>query len=244
MLHYMLLLGILQGIFEWFPISSEGIVALSSQFLVLGFNPVDIALFLHLGTVFAILVYFRKDWVEVARLKRPQLLRFLVIATLMSVVIGFPLYTIIRNAVVGVSLLVIMGFGLLLTSWFHKSKITLGTKVSRLAVIAGFLQGMAVIPGLSRSGATIFGLSLSDLSPSKILKLSYMMSVPVILGSTCFLVISNPVLVTGWPSLITSFMAGMFTLYLVMRISRKMNFYKFTLIFGLLCFLGAFVMIL
>ena len=143
-----ILLGILQGIFEWVPISSEGIVALASQLFLPGKNPVDIALFLHLGTFFAILVYFRKDWKDVLTLKNPKLLRFLIIATIVSLVIGFPLYTLVREVAVGTMLLIIMGLGLLLTSYFHSSKRTFGTTVNKLAIIAGFLQGLAVIPGL------------------------------------------------------------------------------------------------
>ena len=62
MLDY-IVLGILQGIFEWLPISSEGIVALLSQFLQKG-NPVDVALFLHLGTLLVVLIYrkFRQEF--------------------------------------------------------------------------------------------------------------------------------------------------------------------------------------
>lgn len=236
-----ILLGVLQGVFEWVPISSEGIVALASQFFLIGSNPVDIALFLHTGTLFAVLIYFRKDWRDAVKRKDPQFLNFLIIATVVSLVIGFPLYTLVREVAVGTTLLIVMGFGLLLTSYFHSSKKTFGIDMNKLALIAGFLQGLAVIPGLSRSGSTIFGLSLGKLKPSEILRYSYMMSAPVVLVSTAYLVLSNPVLIEGWPSIISSFLVGLLSLHFLMRISQRINFQWFALIFAILCFVGAAV---
>ncbi len=236
-----IILGVLQGIFEWIPISSEGVIALASQFLKIQANPIDMALFLHLGTLFAVLVYFRNDWKKVLILKSPKLLYFLIISCFISLLIGFPIYKFVRNIAIGNILLLVMGFGLLLTSYFHKTKKTLGLGLDKLAVIAGGLQGLAVIPGLSRSGSTIFGLSLGNLSPAQILKLSYMMSAPVILASTAYLVLENSVLLEAWPSLISSFLIGFLSLRFLMKIGQTINFYYFTLIFGLLCFLGAII---
>ena len=235
-------LGIIQGIFEWFPISSEGIVALTSQFLVKNTNPIDVALFLHFGTVFAVLIYFWKDWKEIFILKNSKLLRFLIISTLISLLIGSPLYQIVNSIIIGNSLLLIMGFGLLLTAYFHKMKKSFKIDFDKLAVITGFLQGLAVIPGLSRSGSTIFGLSLGKSTPSEMLKVSYMMSVPVVLASSFYLFLKDPILfIEGWPALISSFLVGIFSLHFLINLAKKINFFKFALIFSLLCFLGVIV---
>jgi undecaprenyl-diphosphatase len=205
-IHYAIL-GILQGIFEWLPVSSQGIVALASKFLIEEFNPIDIALFLHIGTFFAVLIYFRKDWKEVAILKNPELLRFLIITTIISLVIGYLLYKLVINIAVGNMFLVIMGFALLLTAYFQKKGKKLEIGFNKLAIITGFLQGLAVIPGFSRSGATIFGLSLGKLSPSEILKISYMMSVPVVLTSSSYFFLTNSGLIfAAWPALVFSFL--------------------------------------
>ena len=121
MLNYAIL-GIVQGICEWIPVSSEGVVALISQFLIKGLNSVDIALFLHLGTLLAVLIYFRRDWKEVLTFKNPNLLRFLVIATIFSLIIGYPFYQLVREMAIGSSLLLVMGFGLLATAYFQKKR--------------------------------------------------------------------------------------------------------------------------
>ena len=235
-----LILGALQGIFEWIPISSEGIVALASQFLINKVNPIEIALFLHLGTLLAVLIYFRKDWQEVLIFRNSQLFYFLIISTFISLVIGYPIYKLIKNIAIGNSLLVLMGFGLLLTAYFYKTKRISEIGFNKLAIITGFLQGLAVIPGLSRSGSTIFGLSLGKIAPSEILKISYMMSAPVVFAMSIYLFLKNPVLIIeGWPSLISSFLVGFLSLHFLINLAKKINFFKFTLIFGLLCFLGA-----
>jgi undecaprenyl-diphosphatase len=235
-------LGVLQGIFEWLPISSEGIVALTSNFLKKDINPIDIALFLHLGTLLAVMIYFWRDWKEVLTLRAPKFLRFLIISTIISLAIGYFLYNAISNVATGATLLLLTGIGLLFTAYFNKSKKNLGLsmqKPGKLAVITGILQGFAVIPGLSRSGSTIFGLSLSKLAPSEILKISYMMAAPVILASTAYIILKNPLILSGWPALISSFIVGLISLSLLMKLSEKINFSKFALLFALLCFIGA-----
>ena len=211
-----------------------------SQFLSKEFNPIDFSLFLHLGTLLAVLIYFRKDWIEVLTLRNNKLLRFLAITTIFSLIVGYPFYKLIRDVAVGNSLLLIMGFGLLLTAYFHKKEKKFEISFDKLAAIAGVLQGLAVIPGLSRSGSTIFGLSLGKISPSEILKISYMMSLPVVLASSIFIFFQNQNLVTeNWPALIFSFLVGIISLHFLINIAKKINFFKFALIFATLSFLGA-----
>lgn len=233
-----LILGIIQGVFEWIPISSEGIVALVSQFLFKQANPIDVALFLHLGTFLAVLVYFRKDWLEIIRFKNVKLLRFLVITTIVSLIIGYPVYRLVGRIAVGNTLLLTTGFALLATAYFQKKNKKINISWNCLAALTGFLQGLAVIPGLSRSGSTVFGLSLGKLSPSEILKISYIISAPVVLVSSIYLFINNSVAFEAWPALISSFVIGLLTLYFLLRFIKKINFFNFALIFGLVCILG------
>ena len=107
--------------------------------------------------------------------------------------------------------------------------------------ITGLLQGLAVIPGLSRSGSTIFGLSFGKLSPTEILKTSYMMSAPVVAVSTLYILIENPLLKAGWPALISSFVVGIISLHFLMRVASRIDFSKFAIIFGVLCIIGGIV---
>ncbi|MBU1045977.1 undecaprenyl-diphosphate phosphatase [Patescibacteria group bacterium] len=234
-----ILLGVIQGIFEWIPISSEGVVALASQFLVKSVNPVDIALFLHLGTFLAVMAYFWKDWKEVLLFRNKELLKFLAIATLVSLAIGFVLYNFVSQVVLGTGLLFITGFGLLFTACFNKRRKRAGLEGDKLALLAGVFQGLAVIPGFSRSASTIFALSLGKKSPSDILKLSYMMSAPVVLASAGYIFFKNPAILTdGWIALVISFLVGLASLKILLNISARISFVKFAVIFSIICFIG------
>ncbi len=234
--------GILQGVFEWLPISSEGIVSLFSNFFIKEINPVDISLVLHFGTLLAVLIYFFKDWIKILLYKDRFLFWFLAISTSVSLVVGFPVYKLINNLLVGKFLLLITGIGLLFTSFFQRQKLNVEIEEKKLAILVGILQGLSVIPGFSRSGATIFGLSFGKFLPTEILKISYMMSVPVVFTSSLYFYLKNPNLFSfSFEALIFSFLTGILTLHFLIKISQKLNFSKFTLIFGLLCILGAFL---
>lgn len=239
----LILLGILQGIFEWIPISSEGITSLLSGLLIKEINPIELAIFLHIGTLFSAIVYYRKEWIDVITFKDKKLFRFLLISTAISLTVGFPVFLLIHNITVGSVLLAITGTGLILTSILHKKKIKANIPLSSASVITGILQGLSVIPGLSRSGTTIFGLSFSNLSPQQILKISYMMSVPVITAATIYLTIKTPLLLQTWPALIAAFITGIISLHIIIRLSQKINFTMFTAIFGLLCYIGAIILL-
>ncbi len=242
MLWQYIFLGIIQGIFEWIPISSEGMTVLFSRFLVSDFNPVDLALFLHLGTLLAAIVYFWKDWWKIIRLKDRELFSFLFVATVVSLAVSFPIYKIVKNVVLGSGLLLLVGCGLLATAYLHRKSIVWGKAEKHSALITGFLQGLAVIPGLSRSGATIFGLSLAKTEPEEILKISYLMSVPVVFVSTFYLFLQDRSLILdSWPAVVASFFAGILTLHLLLKWAKRMNFFKFALFFSLVCFLGFFL---
>jgi undecaprenyl-diphosphatase len=235
-----ILLGFLQGIFEWIPISSEGVVAIFSSYLVKDYNSVDLALFLHLGTVLAAIVYFWKDWINLAQFKDKEFLRFFIIVTFISGTLGFFVYKMARDVSMGSGLLALTGLGLLLTSWFQKTNIKLKINKDVSSIIVGLLQAISAIPGVSRSGSTVFGLSLTESDPTEILKRSYMISVPVVIGSSLYLYIKDPVIASSsWIAVIFSFIFGIISLKLLLDFSKKVNFSKFTLIFGLLCLLGA-----
>jgi len=237
-----ILLGFLQGVFEWIPVSSEGIVALASNYFIKDFNSVDLALFLHLGTLLATLVYFWKDWLNLITLKDKDFLRFFIIVSFISGTLGFFVYKVARDVAMGSGLLVLMGLGLLLTSWFQKNNIKLKINKDISSIIVGILQALSAIPGVSRSGSTVFGLSLTENNPTEILKKSYIISVPVVLGSSLYLYLDNPAIASSpWLAVVFSFIFGIISLKLLLDFSKKVNFSKFTLIFGILCLLGALV---
>ncbi|MFA5369017.1 MAG: undecaprenyl-diphosphate phosphatase, partial [Candidatus Paceibacterota bacterium] len=145
-----ILAGVLQGIFEWLPVSSEGVVALFASFSLSEINSVDFSIFLHLGTVLAVIIYFWKDILEMFLLKDKKFLKFFIIVTLVSGGLGFFVYKFASNIGGGAALLFLMGCGLFLTSWFQKKKIKLKVNDNISAIIVGLFQAITPIPGVSR----------------------------------------------------------------------------------------------
>lgn len=236
------LLGALQGIFEWLPISSQGVMTIFSSFVDIEMSAIDFSLFLHSGTMLAVLIFFRKDWINLILLKDKELLRFFVIASIVSLSLGFVLYKTIGNIALGSGLLFLIGFGLLLTSWFQKKNIRLNISKDFNSIIVGLLQGLSVIPGVSRSGSTIFGLSLKENDPSEILKKSYIISLPAVAASTGYIFLNNPTISSfPWIALLSSFIFGIISLKVLLDFSKKVNFSKLTMIFGILCIIGGII---
>jgi undecaprenyl-diphosphatase len=142
----------------------------------------------------------------------------------------------------GSGLLFLMGLGLILTSYMQKKEIKIKMSKNVSGIIVGILQGLSAIPGVSRSGSTIFGLSLSESDPGVILKQSYLISVPVVLGSSLYLFIKNPVLVSqSWIAVFFSFVFGLIFLRIILNWAKKINFSLFTFIFGIICLIGAII---
>jgi undecaprenyl-diphosphatase len=237
-----ILLGALQGIFEWIPISSQGLMTIFSSFIVTDINSIDFSLFLHSGTMLAVLIFFRKDWINLILLRDKELLRFFIIASIVSLSLGFVVYKTIGDIAIGSGLLFLIGFGLLLTSWFQKKNIKLNMNKDFNSIIVGLLQGISAMPGVSRSGSTIFGLSLKESDPSEILKKSYIISLPAVVASTGYIFISNPSISSfPWVALVSSFVFGIISLKILLDFSKKVNFSKITMLFGILCLIGGII---
>lgn len=259
-----IVLGIIQGVAEWIPVSSEGMIALAeiNLFHKTGIEEIiRLALFLHLGTFLAALIYFRKDiWKVIKNLfnyKRLEngeknILNFLVVSTLISGVLGFFLLKLITSfesqlEFSGKIFTALIGILLLVTAWLQLHKKTDTTRPENEVTLAdsfwlGIAQGLAVFPGLSRSGLTISTLLLRKVSDEASLKLSFLMSLPIVLAGNIVLNLNSITLSTPsiW-GLIFSFIFGLGTIHILMKIARRVNFGYFVGIFGILMILAALV---
>ena len=183
-----ILWGLIQGLTEFLPISSSGHLVLVPE--LLGREPPDLATsaLLHLGTLAAVVVYFRADLVAIARRTDDgrRLLRFVVIGTVPAAVVGLtlagPLDELQQNArAVSVALLA-TGVILLLTT-----RVDDGTRspggTTRDAVVMGLGQALALIPGISRSGSTIAAGLTQGVEKAEAARLSFILGIPAIAGA-------------------------------------------------------------
>lgn len=189
-----LFLGILQGLTEFFPVSSSGHLALVQMtFTRLGltFQQPGVAFdaMLHVGTATAVVWSERQQfrrWLTTVAGRR--LLGLLVLGTLATAVVAFPLKdpataSFEQPLIVGICLLV-TGLLVFSTRAFGRGDHTEQSTTWKHAVLIGLVQGLAVFPGISRSGATITAALGLDFDRAWAARFSFLMSVPAIAGAT------------------------------------------------------------
>lgn len=196
-----IILGIVQGITEFLPISSTGHLILAEDLLgVSGTYGLSFDALLHLATALAVAIYFRKDFLKMAyaflyRITgRPvvradeRLMWLLVIGTVPAAVLGFFLEgymsTVFRSPVLVAWTLILGALVFLLAEWIGK-RYSEQEEIPTVwrAVAIGFFQALALIPGMSRSGMTMSGGLMLGLSREAAARFGFMLALPIILGS-------------------------------------------------------------
>ena len=251
------LLGLLQGVLEWLPISSEGVltVVYSQTNDASLIESVQYALWLHVGTMASATVAFRKDVVGLikeltTRIRRPTpLLSYLILTTALSAVVGVPLLIALEEVSVrlGGVTMGLVGSMMIVTGalQFFRGKTNMRgrddlTKID--GVLAGLAQGIAVIPGLSRSGLTVAALLLRGLDRREALFLSFLMSIPASLGVSFLTGLDSDFYITKEMLIGASlaFITGLASIRVLMAIAVKINFSVFMIVVGIAIISGAF----
>lgn len=186
------LLGLIQGLAEFLPISSSGhLNLLQALFGVDVEHQLLFNILLHVGTLVAVAIVFWKDWIEmIAHPIKNKTLLLLFIASLPALVIKLIFsdqvdYLETHNMLLGVCFL-ITGLMLALTQFFSQRNARKGVEKAQVGVgeaaAMGCLQAVGMLPGISRSGSTIFGGVSAKLNRETAAKFSFMMSAPAIVG--------------------------------------------------------------
>lgn len=191
------ILGLVQGLAEFLPISSSGhlilaraVMGISDEVASTGaFMMLDVLL--HAGTLLAVLVVFWKDWWAI--LKNPfksKTLLLLFIASLPAllavVLLGDIIDSFFTGWFLGVSFLITAVFMLIAERASQRAAKWAEHPEGKHAVVMGLMQAVALLPGVSRSGSTLMGGVSSGLNRKSAAKFSFMMSAPAILGSLVF----------------------------------------------------------
>lgn len=193
-----LILGLIQGIGEFLPISSSGHLLLARFLMNIQDPQAQSALkvldiLLHVGTLIPVIIVFWKDWISMILhpIKNKTLL-YLILASLPTLAIylaakklfpavgGFAVFD--SGWFLGASFLITALF-LLLCDLISSRRRASGRMTAVQAIIMGCFQGIGLIPGVSRSGSTILGGVFSGLDKKRAARFSFMMSAPAILGS-------------------------------------------------------------
>jgi len=238
-------LGIVQGLTEFLPISSSAHLVFFQQFfpLIKEFA-IQFDLIFHLGTLFALIVFFFKDLKEI--LKAKDLILNIIISTIISAILIFPFKNLVEKAFTNYKL---AGLMLFLTSLFlflaSYKKNNLKEKISfKNSLIIGFFQAFAVLPGISRSGITISSGILSGLDSKIATKFSFLLAIPLIFGAFLleikdFSLISHHLIIPLIFGFFFSFLFGLISLKLLTKIlslnqKKLIYFALYCLIFGII----------
>ena len=184
--------GLIQGLTEFLPISSSGHLVLVPA--LLGQDPPDLATsaLLHLGTLLAVLVYFRREVVEVVTFteKGKRLLMLVLIGTIPAAVLGLTFETQFewlndRPRAVALALL-LTGVVLYSTRWIRRGDKATEDATVKDTIALGFGQALALIPGVSRSGTTISTGLLRGFTDAEAARYSFLLGIPAIAAAGIF----------------------------------------------------------
>jgi undecaprenyl-diphosphatase len=250
-----IILGLIQGLTEWLPISSTGHLRLTEHFLDLKV-PILFDVLLHAGTLIVTLLFFHKDIknILVALGKRDfktengKLIPLIIVGTIPTALIGL----IFGNAIEALfsNLLPIAGAFVICGVVLYSSKIGNEKKESigyLEALVIGTAQGIAIIPGISRSGLTIAVALLLGTKREKAFKFSFLLSVPAIIGALGLTLYEQHAALVlagvGWTEILVGVVVSMVVGYFALNLLRKIIAHKKFYFFAFYCWLLSIVLI-
>jgi undecaprenyl-diphosphatase len=187
-----IILGIVQGLTEFLPVSSSAHLVLAQEILHVNQPGVALEILVHIGTLLAVLAYYRSTFIDLTqslwtpkRADDRRTLLYLVLASIPAAVLGFLLKPLFEEAfdspVMTSVFLFVTGAILLVSKFVQKGTSPVNLKT---AIVMGCGQAVAILPGVSRSGSTIVSGMATGAEAGAVAKFSFLMSVPVIIGAT------------------------------------------------------------
>ena len=257
-----IILGVIQGVTEPIPISSSGHVFIIRELFGLHVNGLSFEILVNFGSLIAVLIVYRKDIIRLTlnsfryvitknmSLKNDfQFVLYVITATIPVGIIGLFLKDYISNK----SSSFIIGFALLITGlaiWMIRNlsgRKNDGDITFRDAIIVGLVQSIALIPGISRSGATIVAAMMLGMKQETALRFSFLLYIPVSVGITVLSVsdiTTDPnfdvLMIPYLLAIIASLIATFFALKWFMNIMAKGKL----IYFSMYCFIVGFLVIL
>lgn len=243
---YALILGILQGLTEFLPISSSGHLMLVEGLFGLDGGNLFFNVLLHFATLIAVLIVFWKDVVDIIKHPFGKKMQAIVVATIPTVILAL----VVRFCFDEFALVAFLGYGFLISSIVITITTILQNKKRQLgsieinnkqAFLIGLVQGFAVLPGVSRSGSTICAGLVQGIDREESAKFSFLISIPVILGGLVFELIDG--FSSGFGQVdalssivgfISAFVVALFTIKFMMKIVKKGSWWYFAVYLFLL----------
>jgi undecaprenyl-diphosphatase len=230
-----LLLALVQGICEFLPISSDGHLAIVQHLIRFTSSPLITDIFLHLGTLLAVLFFFRRDWLRLLtgwrEAANQRMILWLVLGSIPTALIGFLFKDHLERLF---SSPTAAGIGFLITAAFlfasHRVRLP-APPMAVAALLIGVAQGLAIAPGVSRSGLTIALALILSQDRDFAFRFSFLLSIPAIGGALLLEWRHVPPVGPGLQMLLlgtaVAALVGGAALVLLRRIMRSNRFHMF-----------------
>lgn len=247
------LLGLVQGLTEFLPVSSSGHLVLTQHILGLDLESVTFEVAVHLGTLVAVLVYFRRDLTTVivdffrgGPGRKVGLLILLALVPTGIIGVGFKdFFEMLFAAPRWAAAALLVTSALLVAA----EKVRQGDRPLMKgmkwtdALLIGTIQGFAIIPGISRSGSTIAAGLFAGLSRDAAARFSFLLAIPAILGAAVlhmkdFTTIPSGMIVPFIVGFIASALSGYVAIYWLLKVLTKGRLYGFAIYTALVGILG------
>ncbi len=259
-----ILLGVVQGLTEFLPVSSTAHLRIIPSFFGWGDIGASYTAVIQVGTMIAIILYFRNDLMNMAKAmmlslktkdfksKDTRLLIMIIIGTIPIVIAGFLLKDLIRhqfrNMYIVAASLIFFSVILMIADRFTKKKVDLNSITYKDGIIVGIFQAMALIPGASRSGSTISGAFFRNMTREDAARFSFLLSIPAVLLSGVYELFSQrETLLSGDSAVLSLIIAtvvsgvvGYWSIWFLLSFIKKhsmMLFVVYRVIFGILIIL-------
>jgi len=258
-----LVLGIVQGISEWLPISSKTqIMIVSSLLLKLDISEAySLGLFLESGSLLAAIIYFYREIREIilgmmGRSKKGlRMLLYLVIVTLATGLVGVPLYLFVEENIKGFIIgipMILLGIALLFDSLIIKISNKGGDKLFESTgikhwLIVGISQGIAALPGISRSGMTTSAMLFMGLCAEEAFRLSFLALIPasagasaltLLMGRSTYSAIGRIGYLGALVAMLISTLVSLAVIKSILRFARRSKVYRITFVLGIIAIIS------
>lgn len=235
-----IILGIVQGLGEFLPISSSAHLVLLPKILNWNnpeLNSLTFDVALHMGTLLAVVLYFWKDWIKLLKAaanrrttSEKRLFWYLVVATIPGGIFGVLLEkkaeSTFRSPILIAVMMIFMGILLYIADKKRQAR-RLDTMTMTDAIFIGLSQALAIIPGVSRSGSTMTTARWLSMTREDAARFSFLMSTPIILGAGILKLKDLTPAALSLPffaGIISSFIVGIISIEFLLKFLKKSNF--------------------
>ena len=258
-----IILGIIQGLAEFLPISSSGHLQLFQSIFGIEDVPRLFDIFLHIGTLAAVFIVFRRELWDIIKNPKQKIVNMIILATIITVFLAVAI-EVLTDKIIGENVMAkLLGINFIVTSVLlfameripkHKTAKGIEQMTLKDAAVIGAIQGVGTLSGVSRSGSTIAAGVFVGLDRKFLARFSFLLSIPAVLGAFAFDVLKfvlkgeeAGVVLTPLPIIlgtIVAFIVGYAAIRWMLKLIASKSFIPFsiyTLLLGILVTLDTFV---